>query len=148
MALRDLLKLIDSKLSDTFNQKSFDPAKARAPLLKHIEVTKRQFASTEPVRGRKAFKVSNSVVEYRPPVPIEGHSTCYIPSERFDDFLNALKTTVEAGELDKALAEPVAPTAQLQTTRGGAGKKRAGWSPERREKQAAAIAARKAAKGS
>ena len=147
MALKDLLKLIDSKLADTFNLKTLDPTKARATMVKHIDTTKRQFASTEPVRGRKAFRVANSIVEYKPPVPIEGHAVCYVPSERFDGFLNTLRAAVEAGELDKALAEPQTAPAPSQGNRGGAGKTRAGWSPERRAKQAAAIAARKAAKG-
>jgi len=150
MALKDLLALADDKLHEVFSSKPHDPSKARAPILKGIDRTAKQFAQTEPVRGRKWFKVANSVVELTLPFSISGKSTFYIPSERFPDFLEKLKSSVEAGELDKEIeagAGATPPQARERKPRSDAGQGRNGWSEERRAKFAATVAARNAAKG-
>ncbi|MDH7971052.1 hypothetical protein QH494_02565 [Sphingomonas sp. AR_OL41] len=146
MALQDLLKLVDDKLADVFAAKPHDPAKDRAPLLKGIDKTATQYANPEPVKGRKWWKAANNVVAFAPQhngaaFPIGGKETVYVPSERFPDFLKAFKASVEAGEFDAQLKGGTTPVKAAT-----AGTKRAGWSPERRAAQMAAIAAKKAKK--
>lgn len=126
MALKDLFKLVDDKLESEFNKKAFDPTKARNPVLRGIDRTKTQFTATEPQRGRKWFTVKNSVVRFDPPFAIGGNGgPHFIPSERFPDFLSQLKAAVAQGELDGDLERG-------SGTAKSTGRKRAGWSPERR----------------
>jgi len=143
MALKDLLALVDPKLEAEFNRKAPDPEKARQRALKGIDTTSSQWASSTPTRGRKRYRVNNSVVEYAPGFAIGGSSTLYIPSERFADFLTKLKATISAGELDDALT---AEEGQSSGTRGQTTRKRAGWSPERRAAHEARMAAKRAGK--
>ncbi len=150
MAIADLLKLADDSLQTAFNTKPFDPTKARKTTLEGIARTVDQFKSATPVKGRKWFKTNNGVVALTLPFMIGDKSSFFIPSERFNDFMTALKKSVTAGELDEAIKLGVTKSDQVETIQskrsGGAGKPRAGWSPERRAQQAATIAARNAAK--
>ena len=140
MALSDLLKLADDKLAELFHKKQHDPEKARRPILKGIDRTRNQFESPSPTKGKKWWKVSNNVVEFSPPFPIGGKTTHYVPSERFPDYLTQLHGAVSAGELDDSFG-----TAPVRTPRkSGAGSK--AWTPERRARFAASVAARKAKK--
>ena len=140
VALSDLLKLADEKLADLFHKKQHNPEKARNPILRGIDRTRNQFESAIPIRGKKWFKVSNNVVAFSPPFDIGGKSLHYIPSERFPDYLAHLRQAVEAGELDDSLGQ--AP-ATKRKPRPSAGKP---WTPERRAKFAASVAARTKAK--
>lgn len=103
MALNDFLSLADPKLANKFAVKAFDPTKPRETLAKRLDTAKSQFLSTEPTRGRKMFKINNSVVELTLPIEIGGATTHYIPSERFPHAIDKLKASLEAGELDKQL---------------------------------------------
>lgn len=156
--LSKLQALIDPKLEETFNQKAYDPAKDRAWVVARLDSAKTQFASTEGGRGggRKMWKLSNGVVAFSPvrrdgqPLVVNGQTTVFIPSERFNDFLTAMTEAVNAGEFDKELAadSTAGTTVKVKTPRAarassGGG---SGWSPERREKFAATVAARNAAK--
>jgi len=154
-ALKNLLGLIDDKLEAVFHKKTPDATSLRAKVVEGIDRSRTQFLATEPVRGRKWFKVANNVVAFSPMLPgsvpllINGKATNYIPGERFTDFLDNMKAAVEAGEFDaELLAEPgeAKPAASPRVSTEPKAK-RAGWSPERRAAQAASIAARKAAKG-
>lgn len=155
MALKDLLALVDDKLSDLFEKVAYDGSKDRAKFAKRIDATKEKFLQTEPARGAKDFSVANGVVRYAPtlsgnPISIGGKTTLHVPSERFSDFLDKLKSAVEAGELDDVIeaAATGEGTAKAQRAprakrEGGSGR---GWSDERRAAFAATIAARKAEK--
>ena len=140
MALSDLLKLADEKLADLFHQKQPNLEKTRKPILRGIDRTRNQFESAIPIRGKKWFKVSNNVVAFSPPFEIGGKSSHYIPSERFADYLAHLRQAVEAGELDDSFGQ--APVTKRKPRAGG-GKP---WTPERRAKFAASVAARKKTK--
>lgn len=157
--LSKLHALIDPKLEETFNQKAYDPAKDRAWVVSRLEAAKTQFASTETTRGggKKMWKLSNGVVAFSPirrdgmSLVVNGQTTVFIPSERFNDFLAAMTEAVNAGEFDKELAADTTAgtTVKVKTPRtprasSGGG---AGWSTERREKFAATVAARNATKG-
>ncbi|EIZ78261.1 hypothetical protein WSK_3143 [Novosphingobium sp. Rr 2-17] len=141
MSLKDLLSLADDKLHEVFSRKPHDPSKARKPIIKGIERTRDQFLATEPAKGRKWFKVSNNVVELTLPFAIDGKNTFYVPGERAVEFLDKLKATVESGDLDKDIE---AGAGERPVSAATSGKKRAGWSPERREAFKASIADRKA----
>lgn len=162
MALKDLFALVDDKLRDIYHIVAYDAAKDRARMIKRIEETKSKFLATEPPRGRKYFGVSNNVVEYRPTLPgggalvMEKREVSYIPAERFAEFLDGLRAEVAEGNLDKELeaaskgtpSDPAKPprsprSPRTPSTSAGEG---AGWSEERRQRFAASIAARKAAK--
>jgi hypothetical protein len=155
--LEKLHALIDPKLEETFNRKAYDPAKDRQWVVSRLESAKTQFASTEGGRGggRKMWKLANGVVAAFSPVRrdgmslvVNGQTTVFIPSERFNDFLNAMTEAVNAGEFDKELtADTTAgttvkvvskPRAVRASSGGGAG-----WSDERRARFEASIAARK-----
>ena len=112
MALKDLIGFIDDTLANVFHAKAPDPAKLRAPVLKAIARTRTQFLQTEPVKGARWFQVNNNVVAFTPrlrggaPLPINGQTTVFIPSERFPEFLDRLTAAVEAGEFDDEIARP------------------------------------------
>lgn len=158
--LSKLHALIDPKLEETFNKKAYDPAKDREWVIARLESAKTQFASTEGGRGggRKMWKLANGVVAFSPirkdgmSLVVNGQTTVFIPSERFNDFLNAMIEAVQAGEFDKELAADTTAGTTVKVARkpraaradgSGVG---AGWSEERRQRFAASIAARKAAK--
>ncbi len=160
MSILDKLHaLIDPKLKDTFDKKAYDPAKDRQWVANRLEATKTQFASTETTRGggKRWWQLANGVVAFSPtrrdghPLVINGQTTLFIPSERFNDFLATMTEAVNAGEFDKEFeADTTAgTTVKVKTPRaprassGEAGK---GWSEERRARFAATVAARKAAK--
>lgn len=162
MALKDILALVDDKLADIFKTVAYTPDRDREKFAARIDATKTKFLATEPARGKKDYSVANNVVEYRPslggaPVKIGGKDVIYIPAERFVHFLDGLKAVVAAGELDKELEAAskdapastrglergdTPPRAKRTKTEGGG----TGWSPERKAKYAATIAARNAAK--
>ena len=143
MSLSDLLKLADEKLADLFHKKAHDPVKARAPILKGIDKCRDQFESPTPTRGRKWWKASNNVVEFSPPFAIGGKDTHYVPSERFGQYLGHLRKAVEGGELDDALKASASASPSKVRKSGATG---ASWTPERRARFQASVAARKAAK--
>lgn len=155
MALKDLLALVDDKLSNLFEKVAYDGSKDRAKFVKRIDSTKEKFLATEPARGAKDFSVANGVVRYAPtisgnPVAIGGKTTLHVPSERFADFLDKLRAAVEAGELDDVIEAAATGEGAAKAQRaprakreGGSGR---GWSDERRAAFAATIAARKAGK--
>ena len=159
MALKDMVALIDEKLADVFHSAKPDPVQLRAPVLKAIERTRSQFLQTEPVRGPKWFKASNSVAAFTPTLrggytlPINGKPTVYVPSERFLSFLDHMKDAVDAGEFDSELANPgddAPATAKVSVPktrepRDPSAPKRQ-WTPERRARFAATVAERKARK--
>lgn len=154
--LTKLHALIDPKLEETFNQKAYDPAKDRAWVVSRLEATKTQFASTETTRGggKKMWKLSNGVVAFSPvrrdgmSLVVNGQTTVFIPSERFNDFLAAMTEAVQAGEFDKELTSDTTAGTSVKVARkprasSGGG---TGWSDERRAAFNASIQARKTAK--
>ncbi len=103
MALKDFMALADDKLHDIFSKKPHDSAKARAAMLKRLDKTHEQFTATEPVKGRKMFRIQNGIVEFTLPFEVSGKSAWLIPSERFADAITHLKDSITKGELDDAL---------------------------------------------
>lgn len=151
-SLDDFLKLSDDRLAKDHSTPAFDAVRARAGLVKVIDRAASTFTEGK-TSGRKAWSVNRGVVELTLPVEIGGKSTYYIPSERFPDALAKLKKAVEAGDVDADLEaqadnvddpRPKAIRRQSAPREGGSGRT---WSPERKAKFAATIAARKAAKG-
>ena len=157
MALKDMLALMDNALESVFHKKEYDPAKDRQWVVDRITKASTQFASTESTRGGGArwWKLGNGVVAFSPtrrdgaPLIINGQSTNFIPSERFEEFLRTMAIAVTGGEFDAELsAESTAgKTVKIKTPRApssGGGK---GWSEGRKAKFAATIAARNAKTG-
>lgn len=103
MALDAFLKYSNSALESDFSKPAFDAHKAREAIIKRLEKAEEQFTATEPSRGRKMYKVNNSVVELTLPFKVGGEVTHFIPSEQFQNALNALKTSVRKGEVDDQL---------------------------------------------
>lgn len=143
-------KLVDDKLEAEFNRKGPDPRageKLRAKLLQSIETAKRQFQATEPAKGKKMFKVNNSVVAFSPTIggnalSLAGKTTLYMPSERFPDFLDALSTDVREGKLDELLEQSM----EIGSIKSGTPAKRvrAPMTDEARENMRRAAQAREA----
>lgn len=138
MALKDIIELVDDKLEAVFHRKAPDAKKARKKAIKTIETARQQFASTDPVRGRKVWKVSNEVVSFAPGYVIAERSTSYVPAERFNEFLDKLEAAINAGELDEALLadEKAEAPAKVRKVRGP-------LSPEALEARRAKMAAKK-----
>ncbi len=151
MALKDFLSLVDDKLRDAFHKVVPDHTKARMQLIKSIDKATKQFNEGKQPRGAsKWWSAQNNVVEFTPnlngkPISIGGKTKSYIPAERFPNALDHLRASVEAGELDGQLAksndtDATTPRKIREKGEGGSGK---GWSPERRARFEASIAARK-----
>ena len=111
MALKDkLFDLIDNvKLPDVFSRKSTDLKALRAPLLKGIANTKRQFESGVTQAPNRWWKVNNGVVALTVKIKgdtfdINGVATNHMPEGRFEEFLAQFRQAVEAGEFDEELA--------------------------------------------
>lgn len=148
MSIKDLLALADDKLKDVFSKVEYDPAKDRARHAAAIDKDAASFTNGA-TRGKRQWKAGNNVVEYTSRFPIQGKTTHYIPSNMFSDFLSKLKALVSDGTFDKDFEAAQAGDAE-KTTRAPRAKREgggAGWSEERRQRFAASIAARKAAKG-
>lgn len=128
MSLKDLLRLSNDKLHERFTAKPYDPAKDRDKVLKAIDRMEEQHRTKGVVRGRKWFSKNEGmgITRVAPPFKVGGKSEHFVESSQFGAFCNAFRGAVRSGELDDAIA------GGLQSNRGGAGKKRAGWSAERR----------------
>jgi hypothetical protein len=158
MALKDTFANFfdNTGLAEVFSRPAYDAEKARKPLLKGIDNAKKQFESGQTKAPNRWWKVSNGVVALTVKVngdtfDINGVATNHMPQERFPEFLAKFKSAVEAGEFDEELKNHGNGDAKVHIAKAprkprtdGAG---AGWSEERRQRFAASIAARKAAKG-
>jgi hypothetical protein len=144
MALKDLLALADDKLHELWAKKPHDPSKARNAFIKRIDAAHNQLASATPVKGRKMFLIKNGVAQVTLPFEIAGKSVFHVPSERVKDWFDHLKDSVTKGELDKELEGGQPPRTGKAPKAPGT---KAGWSPERRAKFEASVAARKKAAG-
>jgi hypothetical protein len=146
--LDDLFSLVDPNLANAYSN---DPTKNRTTFINGLAKVKEQFENGKQPRGEKAmWSASNSVVAFTPklnalPISLKGNETLYIPSERFPEFLKKLTDAASKGELDDHLKGD---GEVIRTVRksDGESKPRAPWSPERRARQEATLAARKAAK--
>ena len=157
MALKDFVALADDKLHEVFASKAYDPKRDREAMIKRLDTAHLQFGATEPTRGRKMWKLNNGVVELTLPFAISGKSVFHIPSERFADAIDHLKSAIGKGEADAELkahgegggARASAPRAGRKPRDSSAPRYAEGsrsWSPERRARFAETIAARKAGK--
>lgn len=102
------LDLIDNKLGKDFNAPVYDPKKGRAKVVALIDKAAGQHkeGKTPPTRSWKLG--NNNSIRFSPrlgsnPLLIAGSEDNFVPAERFQDFLAALKASVEAGELDKEI---------------------------------------------
>lgn len=112
--MADWKSLTDAKLKADYEKQGPDPRAAernRERFIKSLDTAARQFGSTEPTKGKKMWSAANNVVRFTPktnngPVLLNGSEEVFVPSERFPAFLEALKQSVSAGELDDALQAP------------------------------------------
>lgn len=159
MSVKDTLaSFIDNTgLSEVFHRKEADPVRVRKPLIDGIEKAKTQFEAGN-TKGARWWKASNGVVALTVKVggnvfDINGVQTNHMPQERFVEFLGKFRKAVESGEFDAELATHGEGDAKVHIAKAPRKPREAGsgggsreWTPERREKFAASIAARKAAK--
>lgn len=151
MAIKDLLALADNALHAVWSkpaEKPYDPTKDRAKIIKGIEKTKSDYESATPTKGKKWIVMRNGVAKITLPFAIaENGSEFLIPAERVPDFLATLKKEVEAGSLDQDIkaGKPATGTTTARKPRA-ASSGGTGWSPERKAKFQATIAARNANK--
>ena len=109
MALKDYLAIIDNGLKQLFDRKAEDPVKARRPLLRGIDRTLTQFKAGSTGAPTGWYRIKNGVVALTVKVggdtlDINGSATNHLPAERFEAFLAAMRTAVDAGEFDAELA--------------------------------------------
>lgn len=150
MALKDFLSLHDPKLAETYEYVAPNKTLNRKPFLSGLTLVERQFGEGRQPRNGM-WSANNNVVRFEPklgssPVKIEGETVFHIPAERFAGALASLRKEVEAGTLDDALHEAVEATGKRNAGEKidpSVGSVRAGWSPERRAKFEASIAAKK-----
>jgi len=159
MALKDII----AKLSPD-NEKLFhhDPDALRQAMLDRL--VKNRDAFNDPskrVRGRWYEIGHSQVVAFSPtrpdgqPIVIDGQSVTFWKADEFPGILDAFEAAIVAGEIDDQLEGSTPAGASLparelkapkkRAARSDAGQKRE-WTPERRERFAATIAARNAAK--
>jgi hypothetical protein len=157
------LKDIIAKLSPE-NERLFshDPEAGRRPMLERLAKNREAFNDpSKRVRGRWFEVGHNGVLAFSPtrpdgqPIVIDGKSVTFWPASDFPEILNAFEAAIVAGEIDDQLdgstpAGASLPARELKTPRKRAPRSDAGqkreWSPERRAKFAASLAARKAGK--
>ncbi len=137
MGISDLLAMADDKLHELFQSKPHDPTRARDKVVKQIDRTKVQFGDKSS-KGKKWFRHANGVVELTLPFAIDGKQTFYLHTNKFEAFLDGLKSEVTSGSLDKEINEPVEPTARAARVSSGKG-----WTDERRARFKATMAAKK-----
>lgn len=153
MGLKDFLALNDKALAKQYDYVAPDKTIHRKSFLIGLTTVERQFGEGRQPRSGM-WSAKNDVVRFEPklsnaPVEIEGETVFHIPSERFLDALKTLRTEVEAGTLDDALHaahEGAVAKSSPSKVDDRVGSVRAGWSPERRERFAASIAAKRANK--
>jgi hypothetical protein len=157
------LKDIIAKLSPD-NAKLFhdDPDAARRPMLERLAKNREAFLDpSKRVRGRWFEIGNNSMVAFSPqrpdgqPIVIDGQSVTFWKADEFPGVLDSFEAAIAAGEIDAQLESNTPAGASLPARELKAAKKRAPrsdagqkreWTPERRERFAATIAARNAAK--
>jgi hypothetical protein len=122
---------------------------AKAKLVKGIDTTIEMIKSgvDNPPRGWYLMKGDLARVTIKVGVkimPIAGRTYNAVPRERAADFYNKLQRAVINGALDSDIRKLIGArfVASSRKPRIDAGKKRQGWSDERRAKQAATVAAR------
>jgi hypothetical protein len=148
----------DTPHREAFNQKPYDAEKARAPLLKRIDKALERFNSSSPSKATSWMRTENGHYEFKLPFAIKGRDTWYRPAETFAAVLEKLKEQIAAGThdddikaanaADPAMAATSTTTRKARAPRASSGEGGSGWSPQRREKFLATVAARKAAQGS
>lgn len=109
MALKDYLGIIDNGLKHLFDRKAADPAKARRPLIRGIDRTLAQFKAGSSGTPTGWYRMKNGVVALTVKIAgntfdINGFATNHLPADRFEEFLAAMRSAVEAGEFDAELA--------------------------------------------
>lgn len=110
MAFKDTLSSFfdNTGLAELFSRKPHDPTVARKPLLKGIEVAKKQFENGSTKGPNRWWKVSNGVVALTVKLggdvfEINGVATNHMPQERFVEFLDKFSDAVNAGEFDSEI---------------------------------------------
>ncbi len=109
MALKDYLGIIDNGLKHLFDRKATDPAKARRPLIRGIDRTLAQFNTGSTGTPTGWYRLKNGVVALTVKVggntfDINDVATNHMPVDRFEEFLTAMRTAVDAGDFDAELA--------------------------------------------
>jgi len=109
MALSDLFSFFSSDSTAKYNEKPFDPVKARKPLLAGIKRSRDDFNADKFNKANRWFSVKNSVVAFHPKLDgktliINGVDENHMPSERFVEFLDLMQKEVDAGEFDEVIA--------------------------------------------
>lgn len=142
-SLKELLALTSDKIASTFHEKPYDPSKDRKALQKRLQKAHDQYTSATPAKGRKLFTVNHKgEIELKLPFEVGGKDTFYFDEGgKFTQFLAHMSQLVGLGEFDEHLKDQRPPATSTAPKTPGAG-----WSPERRAKFDAKIAARKAAK--
>lgn len=103
------LELIDNTLGTHFNAPVYKAEDGRKKLVKQIDLAAKQHKEGTTRAPNRAWSLgNNNAISYSPkvdgePVLIAGKEINYVPAERFQDFLSALKAAVEAGDLDKEI---------------------------------------------
>ncbi len=155
MALKGFLALNDKTLAEQYAYVAPDKTRHRKPFLAGLAKAETAFGEGKQPRGGTAmWSAANNIVRFTPklagtPIAIEGETVFHIPAERFPNAIAELRKSVEAGELDDTLHAAVEGASKGGTKVArdpNAGSVRAGWSEERRQRFAASIAAKKAAK--
>jgi hypothetical protein len=108
MALSDVFAHFKEGLEERFNAKPHNPAAARKPVLKGIDLTREQFEENRTRGPGKWWSVSNGVVAFSPklkgvPLMLNGRETNHVDAGDFPAFLAGFRSAVEAGDLDDAI---------------------------------------------
>ncbi len=136
--IKDLRKLIDVTAIEKTNV--VDPLKARKDMVQKVAKAITTFKENPKAKGKKLFRLKNAGVVITLPFETGAEidlkdGTRGIPTsmDKAEETLKLVQELLEQGDFDGQLASNVV-------------RERSGWSPERRAKQEATIAARKAKK--
>jgi hypothetical protein len=99
--------LVDKALGTNFDAPQYDPQKGRDKLVRQIDLAAKQHSEGTTRAPNRAWKAGgNNAIRFGAkvdgkPVLLDGDKEVYVPAEHFQSFLKHLKTSVQAGELDK-----------------------------------------------
>ena len=102
-------KLVDKTLGTNFDAPQYDPKKGRDKLVKAIDAAGKQHTNGSTKAPNRAWKLGgNNAIRFVPKLNgneillDDGHPV-FVPAEHFQTFLGQLKSSVQAGDLDKEI---------------------------------------------
>jgi len=124
-------KLVDKALGTNFDAPQYDPKKGRDKLVKAIDAAGSQHTDGKTKVPNRSWKAgANNAIRFVPKlngneILLDDGHPAYVPAEHFQTFLGQLKSSVQAGDLDKEIKAALEGDKPVKSASSTATRKRA-----------------------